>query len=86
MVDFKRSRVRRASVVVNLPTQRLAVRRDLQRARGVTIATPDVSAAPITNRGRRERHSATPYPATDTHTGLCLQARPPYPPGVPPLA
>jgi hypothetical protein len=52
--------MRRTGVIVDLPTKYLAVGRDLQGARRITIAATNLSPAPSTDRGRRKRHTA-PY-------------------------
>ncbi len=48
--------MRRPSLIVNQPTNILAVNRDLQRAQRITITPTNLSTAPSPDRGRRKRH------------------------------
>ena len=62
MVNRERPRVWGLNVVVNLPVYCLTISRDLQRTRGVTITTANLSPPPIPNRRRSERHQTRVTP------------------------
>lgn len=70
MVNLKRPRIRRTSVVIDLPTKHLTISRDLQRARSIRIPLADLGPPTPLDRRRRERHS-NPHPPGHTHIGLC---------------